>query len=1214
MAADECSALALGILRYGKRVAKLGQYVSLFDLALMAYAEKVQIVLHVEERAVKIIDEYLPELRGCDTRGTMHVIWCMWGADLGRWVTVHGQYHSASHFMLLVPIMEHLHTAPGGDVVPTPIPVETWAASRGYLVRDVAAEGNCGIDCLAAFLGMQRSPRSWLSIRMKLADLCTRLCTTPMWQRAFLESGETPASLSEGPPATAWEQRRILLASKGLASKSTDRVAVWLRGKKAPPPPPVPAATSTVPAPTSAAAFLPAGDVVSEPAGDVVPAPAGELVSAADLELASAVAWACGCSQKALSPRYILQSVQTWAGLMDAEQRLAIVEAFRLSQTLLSKHTNAAKPPLLHRKRSYRQTLLSFRESIGRACEEWLATPEGRECRLRHKHWVRAAQMLGLSFLTGPKGRKAVAQFTQRCHEGYMRSPRRHSGRCREVEGLRPAPHWAFVPHKLRRRARGAQGNPGKTADLSTALYQWFVDHRSLIKGRATKRLVASQARTIALAISMENCSGGVVPAPPVINSKWLSRWRHQWGVSLRRPTTRYKVNRQVLKARLKLFWSNILAVRFFFTKAFGIDPIQEQYDQKGVHFNEPGSKNAPTYELSHTPDVVLREDHAQTRARTSWMTGCISDVVRAGRPIPLEQLFKAKTGARILRNLVVPDAQRYTLQTSPSGSYRVEHVITFLERHLLPWSEERRRLSDYRILSLDAYKCHMDPAIAALAWSRGYVYASGVMVPGGATGVVQGPDTDLHAWVEAELVALQDLEATAKLMERPHKTPSNSRQDMINYATCIWESADHANAAASFKRNGLTNSLSGEEDILITRAARAFWLEIGMSAVRDVVREEVEAYMAGLAEPLPEHVFELIKSYDTIICGIGTFEEGQEVEPPLKDGERPDADREESVTDSEDSASDCDPGGDVAAVGGDVGAVETLESAPLGVLSDLRTMETLIHVAKSMDDKSTLALLEVRREKLLRQIRRGDADNATAAARFLAAQKEEAMRARAEASRADAEAQLLKRHKKDKKDARIALTLKTKEKVPLPLPAPPLELCDDERRGGAEEAGVAAPPVDGVVAPSKTDVVVLPKPATGVERLPPGSPVFAVEVDNAARVAQVLARLAADWVHDHKKPTLRWVANELTRECIKYRRGELVLKCSKFFSGTSSLPDSKAKGHMELFVINRIQKLSVPQRAEFFNRQFRAMCKRDKVSSGLGDKRVCFTFMIVWA
>jgi hypothetical protein len=141
-----------------------------------------------------------------------------------------------------------------------------------------------------------------------------------------------------------------------------------------------------------------------------------------------------------------------------------------------------------------------------------------------------------------------------------------------------------------------------------------------------------------------------------------------------------------------------------------------------------------------------------------SWMTCTWSDLATAGRPIPLEKLFKAK-GKNVLKALRVPDARRYTLQTCPSGSYRAEHVIEFLRRHLLPWSPEREAAKDYRILSLDAYAAHKDPAIHALAWERGYYYHEGLMVLGGATGIVQGPDTDLHAWLERELIAVQAVE-----------------------------------------------------------------------------------------------------------------------------------------------------------------------------------------------------------------------------------------------------------------------------------------------------------------------------------------------------------------------------------------------------------------------------------------------------------------------
>ena len=121
--------------------------------------------------------------------------------------------------------------------------------------------------------------------------------------------------------------------------------------------------------------------------------------------------------------------------------------------------------------------------------------------------------------------------------------------------------------------------------------------------------------------------------------------------------------------------------------------------------------------------------------------------------------------------------------------------------------------------------------------------------------------------------------------------------------------------------------------------------------------------------------------------------------------------------------------------------------------------------------------------------------------------------------------------------------------------------MCDDERHDRAD-----------VVAQSRgADVVAPPSQPKGPARLPPGSMLFAVQVDTLGRLEQMLARLAADWVHEHKKPTLRWIAGGIKQECAKYRRGDLVPKYSKFFNSSTSKPTSKSKGHMKLFVINRI-------------------------------------------
>ena len=120
-----------------------------------------------------------------------------------------------------------------------------------------------------------------------------------------------------------------------------------------------------------------------------------------------------------------------------------------------------------------------------------------------------------------------------------------------------------------------------------------------------------------------------------------------------------------------------------------------------------------------------------------------------------------------------------------------------------------------------------------------------------------------------------------------------------------------------------------------------------------------------------------------------------------------------------------------------------------------------------------------------------------------------------------------------------------------------------------------------------------------GPQTLPPGSTVFAVEVDTAARLEHVLLRLGADWAHDHKKATLRWTAQAIMKESAQYRKSELVLKWSQYFRSTTSSPTSKEKGHLELFVVKRIMQLNVAQRRAFFDHQFDKMQKRDCIATG---------------
>ncbi len=351
-------------------------------------------------------------------------------------------------------------------------------------------------------------------------------------------------------------------------------------------------------------------------------------------------------------------------------------------------------------------------------------------------------------------------------------------------------------------------------------------------------------------------------------------------------------------------------------------------------------------------------------------------------------------------------------------------------------------------------------------SWSRG-----------GATGVVQGPDTDLHAWLESELISLQELEGTAKLLERPHKVPTETRQSMSDYATTLWALANHTQGERSFKRNGLNNALDGREDHLISRTARCFWVELDMPTLRQQIEAEVEAFIASTPAITPVNVFDLLQDYSGVTGGGGEEKEGQEVQPALAKNECPyltgDEDSGESSAASEDEApadrgdvvlqgahdtagsgdgvppapEHAAPGsGDVvpraqASKAGGSGDVVLGEPPDVPVVHDIGILDVLIAVAKKLNDPSTLVLLERQKDRLLRQARRSEPSVTKATGEFLMAAKADAT-AMQEAARLEDRAKAKRKHMEQlRRSIRMRVPKRkalSPRRIVSPLPLPP--------------------------------------------------------------------------------------------------------------------------------------------------------------------------------
>ena len=465
--------------------------------------------------------------------------------------------------------------------------------------------------------------------------------------------------------------------------------------------------------------------------------------------------------------------------------------------------------------------------------------------------------------------------------------------------GRRPTRNKGVIPDRFLMRSRGQQGAPFKCPVIREYLWDWFVDIRGSLATTITPKFVLSKARQIAELVLAEQRKNRDFTELPHLDKHWLLRWKRDYGVVFRRPNLRFKCSKPMLLARLRAMWRNVLAVRFLALRFLGKDLSNSFWgvDEKPIHFNQAGSKNARTLEIVGTIDVPLKQNHAATRERVSIMT-CVS--TRESAKLPLELLFRGKTDYRI-RALKVSedhpvDRKPVTFQTAVKGSYRQEHLLIYLGRLLDPWTPERAASVDYRVLMLDVARSHTDVAVTDFAWQRGYVV---LYHYGHTTGVAQVNDTDLHAAFEREYLEVEQRFFNEQQLRFPGDI-NRSPQDVVDDACETWRILDHGCARLGHWRVGLANALDGSEDHRLRRVAAECWHDLAMWEVRNEVRAEVDAAIASGSVASFEDWRTLVRT--PVDPGV-LFGEGSELEAALVDGDVPWEDAEgEKVIERDDA------------------------------------------------------------------------------------------------------------------------------------------------------------------------------------------------------------------------------------------------------------------------------------------------------------------------
>ncbi len=491
--------------------------------------------------------------------------------------------------------------------------------------------------------------------------------------------------------------------------------------------------------------------------------------------------------------------------------------------------------------------------------------------------------------------------------------------------------HSAYAPHVLSRRKNApGQGRPCACHWLRQELYEWFVTMRYSIDWEACERSLRSSGRTKCMGrftrgllrqkanqLLHDYCHQcflhGVSPHAVQPSSRWFAAWAADYGVTMRKPNRKYKVQKAIMAERLEIGWCNVARVRALCLAEHGYDPELENWDQSPFHNNESGSQSQATLAVVGSTVPIL-EGHADTRARWTGNFTTFSNKERLMREGPpyCEFVFKAQGEVLQLKLREYIRSRGFgkwvTVATSPKGSYRTNDVLNVLDAHFPIMTQWRQ----WRIIMADDFSAHLSPQVFRLCWSRGYVF---IAHGGGVTPVVQTPDTDLNQHVKRLYTALE-VDELMRQMREGARVPRCRLEQCIDMMVEVMSKIElHLRAAEGYAKTGLTAALDNDSrDHLIVREAANFWEELSMrQKINSAVAEVREEHQAGRLKWSFENVQRLIREYpkhphtDAVLARLGDDTWIDESESKFQDDDNETSDSDSSEEDDESVAEAAD-------------------------------------------------------------------------------------------------------------------------------------------------------------------------------------------------------------------------------------------------------------------------------------------------------------------
>ena len=313
---------------------------------------------------------------------------------------------------------------------------------------------------------------------------------------------------------------------------------------------------------------------------------------------------------------------------------------------------------------------------------------------------------------------------------------------------------------------------------------------------------------------------------------------------------------------------------------------------------------------------VAVKENVAASRERFSVMTAVQS--WRPKHPPDIAVMFKVSSGngCRVASRL--PSPARTLIQFSEKGSYRLEHVLRFLEWAAGAEGQRRNAAAAQAAAAPAVVDGAADvgaaaeaaaevaapadvgaaaeaaaeaaaPAVVVLDWFAPHLHPdvdvamhkAGVAVlriGGGLTPDVQVGDTHRHGPLTRIYRQLETADAAAQLRLRPHQVPSVTRTSVLLRTVDAWKQTDHSCSEQEWLQNGITNALDGSEDGDIRSELVPLWEQLRIPELRQQIVREVRAEVAaGRLHSFWQYP-ELLEKYDDHAGEGEGFEDAERV------------------------------------------------------------------------------------------------------------------------------------------------------------------------------------------------------------------------------------------------------------------------------------------------------------------------------------------------